>query len=315
MTAQDAPVAPLQDQMGVGKIVAELRALRTASQKSRYRNGVLPALPSREETRAIVAGLVSTLYPRHFGPPELTPNSVDGFLTYVLDKTLRSLEEQIRRELKLNAHASETPTIDDAARATEITAAFAQSVPKVRALLDSDIRAAFKGDPAARTHDEIIFCYPGVAAVIRHRLAHQLYVLGAPMLARIIAEIAHSETGIDIHPGAEVDESFFIDHGTGVVIGETARIGKHVRLYQAVTLGAKRFETDEAGALIKGKARHPVLEDDVVVYAGATILGRITIGRGSSIGGNVWLTQSVPPGSNITQAKARSDSFDNGGGI
>ena len=185
----------------------------------------------------------------------------------------------------------------------------------MRALLDTDIRAAYTGDPAARSVDEVVFCYPGVAAVIRHRLAHQLYLRGAPMLARIIAEISHSQTGIDIHPGAEIDESFFIDHGTGVVIGETVRIGKRVRLYQAVTLGAERFEPDESGALVKGKPRHPIIEDDVVIYAGATVLGRITIGRGSSIGGNIWLTYGVPPGSNITQAKARVESFDDGGGI
>jgi serine O-acetyltransferase len=139
--------------------------------------------------------------------------------------------------------------------------------------------------------------------------------LGAPLLARIISEIAHSATGIDIHPGAQIGDSFFIDHGTGVVIGETAVIGRHVRLYQAVTLGAKRFTTDDTGALLKGGARHPIVEDDVVIYAGATILGRITIGRGSTIGGNVWLTRSVPPGSHITQAQARSDIFVDGGGI
>ncbi|MEF3365223.1 serine O-acetyltransferase EpsC [Methylocystis sp. 9N] len=315
MTAQNPPATAPQDRLGVGNIVSELRALRVASQRSRYGDGALPALPSRKEMITIVDGLVAALFPRHFGPPELTPNSVDGYLTFILEKTLRALEEQVSRELKLNSHGSGTTALNDAARAAEIAVAFAQSLPKVRALLDADIRAALEGDPAARSHDEIVFCYPGVAAVIRHRLAHQLYLLGAPMLARVIAEMAHSETGIDIHPGATIDESFFIDHGTGVVIGETARIGKHVRLYQAVTLGAKRFEVDEDGALVKGKDRHPILEDNVVVYAGATILGRITIGKGSSIGGNVWLTHSVPPGSNITQAKARSDSFDNGGGI
>ena len=185
----------------------------------------------------------------------------------------------------------------------------------MRLLLDADIRAAYAGDPAAKSLDEIIFCYPGVSALIKHRLAHELYLLGVPMLARIVAEIAHSQTGIDIHPGAEIDQGFFIDHGTGVVIGETARIGKNVRLYQAVTLGAKRFDVDENGALEKGKPRHPILEDDVVIYAGATVLGRITIGRGSTIGGNVWLTHSVPPGSNITQAKARIELFDHGAGI
>ena len=148
-----------------------------------------------------------------------------------------------------------------------------------------------------------------------HRLAHELYELGAPLLARIIAEIAHSDTGIDIHPGAQIGGSFFIDHGTGVVIGETAVIGQHVRLYQGVTLGAKRFAVDERGALLKGGARHPIIEDGVVIYAGATILGRITIGRGSTIGGNVWLTRSVPPLSNITQAQTRSDMFVDGEGI
>jgi serine O-acetyltransferase len=160
----------------------------------------------------------------------------------------------------------------------------------------------------------VVFCYPGITAIIRHRLAHELYLLGTPMLARIISEIAHSETGIDIHPGAEIGESFFIDHGTGVVIGETTIIGRHVRLYQAVTLGAKRFEVDEQGALIKNYARHPIVEDDVVIYAGATILGRITIGRVGHWRQCVAHAKRAP-GSNITQAKLRSEAFDDGGGI
>jgi serine O-acetyltransferase len=175
------------------------------------------------------------------------------------------------------------------------------------------VRAAFEGDPSARSIDEIVFCFPGFAAIIRHRLAHQLHKVGVTMIARIIAEHAHSETGIDIHPGAEIGEGFFIDHGTGVVIGETAVIGRSVRLYQMVTLGAKRFEADASGELAKNYPRHPIVEDDVVIYAGATVLGRVTIGKGSSIGGNVWLTRDVPPGSNITQAKARNESFDDGG--
>ena len=160
-----------------------------------------------------------------------------------------------------------------------------------------------------------MFCFPGFAAIARHRLAHELYDLGVTMIARIIAEDAHSATGIDIHPGAQIGERFFIDHGTGVVIGETAIIGRNVRLYQAVTLGAKRFEADASGALAKNYPRHPIVEDDVVIYAGATVLGRVTIGRGSSIGGNVWLTRDVPPGSSVTQAKARNETFDDGAGI
>jgi serine O-acetyltransferase len=154
----------------------------------------------------------------------------------------------------------------------------------------------------------VLICYPGIEAMIHHRLAHQLYSLGVPLLARIVAEKAHGQTGIDIHPGAQIGPGFFIDHGTGVVIGETALIGRNVRLYQAVTLGAKRFATDDDGHLQKGGARHPTVEDEVVIYAGATILGRVTIGRGSTIGGNVWLTRSVPPGSRIAQASTRDDS-------
>jgi len=155
-----------------------------------------------------------------------------------------------------------------------------------------------------------------VSALINHRIAHELYRLSVPLLPRIISEQAHAVTGIDIHPGAQIGERFFIDHGTGVVIGETAVIGARVRLYQGVTLGAKRFPVDEAGVVIKGQPRHPIIEDDVVIYAGATVLGRITIGAGSSIGGNVWVTQSVPPNSHISQAKVRHDDlYEGGGGI
>src|SRR5690606_2140091 len=175
--------------------------------------------------------------------------------------------------------------------------------------------AAYEGDPAAHSVDEVLVGYPGIMAITYYRLAHELHLLGVPLIARMISEIAHSSTGIEIHPGARIGGSFFIDHGTGVVIGETAIIGRNVRLYQAVTLGAKRFPVDEHGALVKGIPRHPIVEDDVVIYAGATILGRITIGRGSTIGGNVWLTRSVPPGSHITQAQIRNETFEGGAGI
>ena len=292
-------------------IVAELAAIRAGSQKRRYPGRSLPELPSREAVIAIVVGLVAALFPRHFGPPGLPPDDVDLFVADTLDQALRTLRQQVRRELLLLDADESLGEVER--RALELVHDFAQDLPRIRALLDSDIRAAFEGDPAAKSLDEVVFCYPGVAAIIRHRIAHRLYLLGAPLLARIIAELAHAQTGIDIHPGAEIGESFFIDHGTGVVIGETARLGRRVRLYQAVTLGAKRFEVDASGAIVKGGDRHPILEDDVVVYAGATILGRITIGRGSSIGGGVWLTKSVPPGSIITQAK--SESFDEGAGI
>jgi len=301
------------DESCVDDIVGELRALRAAAQARRYR-GAPPNLPSRAETVAAVEGLVAALYPRHFGPSGLARRDVDTFVAARLTESLGSLRAQIELELRL---AGEREGRDHAVsrRAAKIVAEFAQKLPKVRLLLDADIRAAFIGDPSAKSIDEIIFCFPGVAAVMRHRLAHQLSRLGAPMLARIVAEKAHSDTGIDIHPGAEIAEGFFIDHGTGVVIGETAIIGKNVRLYQAVTLGAKRFETDSDGQLLKDYPRHPILEDNVVIYAGATVLGRITIGKAASIGGNVWLTHSVPPGAIVTQAKATEDIFSDGAGI
>jgi serine O-acetyltransferase len=170
-------------------------------------------------------------------------------------------------------------------------------------MLSDDVQAAYEGDPAAKSPSETIFCYPGIFAITNHRVAHELYRLGVPVIPRIISENAHSVTGIDIHPGARIGRSFFIDHGTGVVIGETAIIGDRVRIYQGVTLGAKSFPLDEKGAPIKGIDRHPIIEDDVVIYAGATILGRITVGARSVVGGNVWLTQGLPPDSSISQGK------------
>ncbi len=295
-------------------VAAELRALRTASQTRRYR-GSPPPLPSREVVIEIVQAIVAALYPRHFGPADLQPADADAFIIRTLESALSALKRQIELELALMREWKGETRIDSPLRAGDVVAAFAAALPKVRGLLDSDLRAAFEGDPSAKSIDEIAFCFPGFAAIARHRLAHELYALGVTMIARIIAEDAHSATGIDIHPGAEIGERFFIDHGTGVVIGETAVIGRNVRLYQAVTLGAKRFEADASGALVKNTPRHPIVEDDVVIYAGATVLGRVTIGRGSSIGGNVWLTRDAPPGSSITQAKARNETFDDGAGI
>jgi serine O-acetyltransferase len=295
-------------------IAARLRGLRSAAQKRRYRSAP-PPLPSREIIVDIVERLVAALYPRHFGPTDLEDRDVDAFIVRTLDGALHALTRQIELELALAKEWKGDSRIDSPRRAPDIVRDFAAELPSVRALLDTDVRAAFEGDPSAKSIDEIVFCFPGFAAVTRHRLAHALFDLGVTMIARIVAEVAHSQTGIDIHPGARIGEGFFIDHGTGVVIGETAVIGRNVRLYQAVTLGAKRFEVDASGALVKNAPRHPIVEDDVVVYAGATILGRVTIGRGSSIGGNVWLTHSVPAGSSITQAKVRNESFDDGAGI
>jgi serine O-acetyltransferase len=298
---------------GVDELVTRLRHLRVQSLETRQRRDKPPKLPSRKELQKILDGLGAVLFPNRLGLPDLDDEGIDFFVGHTLDTLLRELFRQIRRELQfVSAHVSGDEIYH---QAVIITREFAARLPEVRTLIESDILAAYEGDPAARSSDEVLVCYPGITAIMHHRLAHDLYRLGAPLVARIISEIAHSATGIDIHPGAQIGDSFFIDHGTGVVIGETAVIGRHVRLYQAVTLGAKRFQKDEDGILVKGNARHPIVEDDVVIYAGATILGRITIGRGSTIGGNVWLTHSVPPGSNITQAHVRSELFHDGGGI
>ena len=299
---------------GIDALVAQLRDLRVQSLETRSRRDKPPKLPSRKELQIILDGLGAVLFPNRLGLPDLNDEGIDYFVGHTLETLLRKLHTQIRRELQF---VSGQQGVDDLVheQAIEIARQFAAQLPTVRKLLDTDIQAAFEGDPAARSPDEVLVCYPGITAIIHHRLAHSLYQLGAPLVARVISEIAHSATGIDIHPGAQIGESFFIDHGTGVVIGETAVIGRHVRVYQAVTLGAKRFLKDDNGMLVKGNARHPIVEDDVVIYAGATILGRITIGRGSNIGGNVWLTHSVPPGSNITQAHTRSELFHGGAGI
>ncbi|MGH8685679.1 MAG: serine O-acetyltransferase EpsC [Nitrosospira sp.] len=298
----------------IDTVVAELRTLRVESLENRQRRDRPPKLPSRKVLVGIAEGLSAVLFPNRLGLPELTDESVDYYVGHMLDVTLRDLLVQVRRELRF-VSGLEAISSTDREQASAITQAFAKRLPRIRGLLESDIQAAYEGDPAARSIDEVLVCYPGITAITHYRLAHELHRLGAPLIARMISEIAHSSTGIEIHPGAQIGGSFFIDHGTGVVIGETAIIGEHVRLYQAVTLGAKRFPVDEHGALVKGNIRHPIVEDDVVIYAGATILGRITIGRGSTIGGNVWLTRSVPPGSNISQAQIRNEMFDGGAGI
>ncbi len=309
------PVAP-PDRLDLSAIVVQLHAARERWRRQQPRPRELSGreLPSREALAEILDDLRGALFPMRLGPPDLRQESEDYFVGHTLDKALHALLAQVRLELRYHARSAgaAAPAFDE--RALEIVREFGAALPAIRELLDSDVLAAYRGDPAARSVDEVLVCYPGLHAVIHHRVAHRLHVLGVPLIARIVAELAHGSTGIDIHPGAHIGSYFFIDHGTGVVIGETAVIGDNVRIYQAVTLGAKRFETDAEGALHKGGARHPIVENDVVIYAGATVLGRITIGRGSSIGGNVWLTRSVPPGSRIAQVTARDDRGDAGAG-
>jgi serine O-acetyltransferase len=274
-------------------------------------------LPSRTEISKFVELLRSVIFPGFFGNRDVTEASLGYHTGAALHRVSLMLVDEVHRGLcfacKLDS-ADRTPAAC-LSRAKSITAEFLKRLPEIRRLLALDAVAAYEGDPAASSPSEAIFCYPGVLALTSHRIAHELFKLGVPLIPRIIAELAHSETGIDIHPGATIGESFFIDHGTGVVIGETTIIGNRVRLYQGVTLGAKSFPLDEKGNPIKGIDRHPIIEDEVTVYSGATILGRVTIGRSSIIGGNVWLTTSVPADSRISQGRPRTQVFENGGGI
>ena len=292
----------------VGAIVSALHDARDEWRDSqrRSREPGSREFPSREALAEIVESLKGALFPMRLGPPDLRHESEDFYVGYTLDSALNALLTQARLELRYTARHQPRAAEDIDAQAGAAVREFAAALPGIRRLLDGDVLAAYQGDPAARSVDEVLLCYPGILAMIHHRIAHRLYGLGLPLLARIAAELAHAQTGIDIHPGAKIDAGFFIDHGTGVVIGETAVIGKRVRIYQAVTLGAKRFPTDADGNLQKGLPRHPVVEDDVVIYAGATILGRVTLGKGATIGGNVWITDDVPPGAGVTQASLQN---------
>jgi serine O-acetyltransferase len=295
----------------IGAIVQDLhearRQWRAAHRPAAEVRGI--EFPSRNALAAIVGQLKGVLFPMRLGPLDLRQESEDFHVAHALDSALHALLRQVQIELSYSSALQQRTGGDLASQALEVTRAFGAALPGIRTLLDSDVLAAYQGDPAARSVDEVLLCYPGVLAMIHYRLAHCLYQLGLPLLARIIGELAHAETGIDIHPGAQIGAGFFMDHGTGIVIGETAIIGQRVRLYQAVTLGAKRFPTNEDGSLQKGLPRHPVVEDDVVIYAGATVLGRITVGRGAVIGGNVWLTHDVAPGARVAQAASREEVF------
>ncbi len=308
----DSKKAPAVDQVALAPVVDAL--CRSASGTTATAGGRV-TLPSREAVIEIVEDLRAVLFPGYFGTSDLHDESLHYFVGATLARAMRSLEEQVcrgiafteRHDVDTCGHCFET--------AQAVTKSFLGRLPEIRRLVHSDVEAAYEGDPALKSRDEAIFAYPGIFGVTNQRIAHELHVLGVPLIPRIITEYAHTLTGIDIHPGARIGEKLFIDHGTGVVIGETSVIGRNVRIYQGVTLGAKSFPLDEHGNPIKGIDRHPIVEDDVVIYAGATILGRITIGKGSSIGGNVWLMKGVPPGSRVTQAEASELRFAFGAGI
>ena len=257
-------------------------------------------LPSSDCLRAILDKIRAIMFPGYVGNPLVNTNSLQYHTGVNLEQIYTLLSEQIYFALSYETEEIDVQRVKKEASVFAMT--FIDKLPEIKRLLSTDVKAIFDGDPAAKSLGEIIFCYPAMRALLNHRVAHELLKLDIPLIPRTVSELAHTETGIDIHPGAQIGEYFSIDHGTGIVIGKTAIIGNRVRLYQGVTLGAKSFTLDEAGNIID-TPRHPVLEDNVTVYANATILGRITIGEGTTIGANVWLTHSVPPNSKILQSK------------
>ncbi len=259
-------------------------------------------MPQSEEVITVLGYLLELLFPGYSGRHPVDRAGVEFITGSHLNQVFRRLTEQVERALAYNCRLNCHGTNQCRRQAEAAVLSLLEQLPEIREALKNDVQAALDGDPAARTADEVVISYPGLKAIAINRVAHVLYSLGVPMIPRVMGEYAHTVTGIDIHPGATIGPSFFIDHGTGVVIGETAVIGRNVKIYQGVTLGALSFPKDACGRLIKGAKRHPNLEDDVTVYAGATILGNITIGHGSVIGGNVWLTEGVPPHTKITIA-------------
>lgn len=269
-------------------------------------------LPSAEVLQQIIDLVRSIIFPGYYGNSTINKSTVKYHIGVAVEQLFSLLASQIEAGFSftnLEAEYAEAAYSPIAARSeikrisSDKASAFLEQLPKLRRVLATDVIAAFNGDPAAKNYGEIISCYPIIKTLTNYRVAHELLTLGVPLIPRILTEMAHSETGIDIHPGAQIGEYFTIDHGTGVVIGETCIIGNNVKLYQGVTLGAKSFPLDEEGNPIKGIPRHPILEDDVIVYSNASILGRITIGKGATIGGNIWVTHDVPAGTSITQKR------------
>jgi len=273
-------------------------------------------MPSNNSLIEIVDLLRKIIFPGYFGNSSLNQENMPYYLGVGIYKVYHILSEQISSGLCFACNEKTDLSCEACIKNVgEITLKFISRLPDIRHLLSTDVQAAYSGDPAAKGHGEVIFCYPSIRALTNYRIAHELLKLDVPLIPRIITEMAHSETGIDIHPGAEIGEFFMIDHGTGVVIGETCIIGNHVKLYQGVTLGAKSFPVDNNGDLVKGIPRHPIVEDNVIIYAGATILGRVRIGGNSIIGGNVWITKDIPTNSKIVQNRAMESYFSEGAGI
>lgn len=277
------------------KVVKELTAPDEYEELFRPHCGGKP-LPSLQVLGEVIALFRGILFPGYFGTPFVGREAMTYRMGFDIGCLYDRLAAQIQSALCVDG-AHETTHEQAAAVASQCI----EQLPQLRSRMATDVVATYDGDPAATSYGEVISCYPAIRAISSYRIAHALHLLGVPLIPRIITEMAHSETGIDIHPGATIGDYFTIDHGTGVVIGATSIIGNHVKLYQGVTIGARSFPLDVQGNPIKGIDRHPILEDDVVVYSNSTILGRITIGRGAVIGGNVWVTTDVPPGTKVLQ--------------
>lgn len=262
-------------------------------------------LPSAVALQRIVELSRAILFPGYFGHSTINSRTLKYHIGVDVEELFGLLQEQVLAGICFADEQTGSHRCTDAQRAEAafVASRFIGGLPEMRRTLATDVEAAYNGDPAATSFGEVISCYPAIRAICNYRIAHLLLTLGVPLIPRILTEMAHSETGIDIHPGARIGASFTIDHGTGVVIGETCIIGRNVKLYQGVTLGAKSFPLDEEGNPVKGIPRHPILEDDVIVYSNATILGRITVGKGATVGGNIWVTEDVPPGARIVQRK------------
>lgn len=279
------------------------KIIESCSDKERCNHVDYEPIPSRDAVIHIIDKFLEIIFPGYFSQEKLDPVNLDFYIGQTATQLFSLLAEQINSGIRHDCNRYEMTCRECYEHGYEIALKLLESVPDLRRILATDVQAAFDGDPAARSKDEIIFSYPGIFAITVYRVAHLLYELNVPLLPRIMTEYAHSKTGIDIHPGAQIGESFVIDHGTGVVIGETTQIGKSVRIYQGVTLGALSLSKDEC-KLLRDSKRHPTLEDDVVIYAGATILGGDTIiGARSVVGGNVWLTASVPPDTRVIMEK------------
>lgn len=257
-------------------------------------------LPVRGDILEILELFIEVLFPGHTGKRTVTKSNINFIVGDILCEIYSELSRQIERAYQYQCRIQNCNGCDCRTMAENVTKALLSRLPNIRKMLKGDVGAAFDGDPAAKSYEEIVISYPCITAIATYRIAHELYLKDVPLIPRIMGECAHTKTGIDIHPGARIGKNFFIDHGTGVVIGETSVIGKNVKIYQGATLGALSFRKDERGRIIKGGKRHPTIEDNVTIYAEATILGDITIGKDAIIGGNIWIKESVPPGVTVT---------------